>query len=128
MNTTESCWNSPNVEYYEIDGEQWRRRTIFYLRASGYSKAKYDAEKMRKKKFSLTKNEFDSLVAQPCVHCGYHNSERVGIDRIDNYGDYTVENCQPSCTTCNMMRRNVSVDEFYAKVGKVALRNCATNL
>jgi hypothetical protein len=54
----------------------------------------------RKLEFTLTLNEFKSLVIQPCFFCGEHDKPG-GVDRWDNTVGYVSENCRPCCSRCN---------------------------
>jgi hypothetical protein len=56
--------------------------------------------------FSLTREEFDALVAQPCVYGGGHPKDgiRIGIDRKVNTKGYDKENCVPCCYFHNLVK------------------------
>lgn len=123
VHTTESSWNSESVEFYNIGETRWKRRFVLYQKAKGYSCSKYDAERKRDKEFHLTPLAFDSIVRSPCVHCGYFSETRIGVDRINNDEHYALSNCQPSCTTCNFFRRNMSNSSFYTMVRGVFRRH-----
>jgi len=88
--------------------------------------------------FNLTLEEFNSLITQPCHYCGQEpevlnggslsdrrdksqpNLYTNGIDRIDSTKGYTVENCVPCCSKCNLMKNTYSVDEFLNHVKKIS--------
>lgn len=42
-----------------------------------------------------------------------------GIDRIDSTMGYTINNCVPCCSNCNMFKNDLSVDEFLNHVNKI---------
>ena len=73
---------------------------------------------------SRTKDEatFDQLVKQPCTFCGLQEDEYIGIDRINNDPSigYVQGNVQACCTTCNMMRQGVNVNDFLKMAMNVA--------
>lgn len=52
--------------------------------------------------FTLSKEEFESLVVQPCTYCGAE--EPIGLDRMNSRGPYSLENVVPACTFCNTLR------------------------
>lgn len=81
----------------------------------------------RNLEFNLTKKDFKNIINKNCYYCNaepvesasskiYNNSNTVvkhnGIDRIDNNLGYYVDNCVSCCTTCNMMKKKLSVDDF----------------
>ena len=63
--------------------------------------------KQRGLSFSLTLDQFEKLVAEPCQHCG-ENFEPRGVDRIDSRIGYvqnaSVKNCQALCWPCNQLK------------------------
>jgi hypothetical protein len=66
--------------------------------------------------FRLSLSEFISLIKQPCYYCTTEtDNDFMGIDRVDNNGDYSLENCVTCCTTCNRMKYSYSVQEFVNK-------------
>lgn len=101
-----------------------------------YLSTQKNAEK-RGHEMLLTKEEFESLISQNCFYCGsppkpasetaiknkgnpkqptfYYN----GIDRVDSTKNYTIDNCVPCCSTCNYMKRILSIDEFKNQIIKI---------
>ena len=79
--------------------------------------AKYANEaEPRGKRFELSKEFFNNLVAQDCYYCGVNpQTYNVGLDRVDSSGHYTERNVVPSCGPCNFMKRDASQDLFIAK-------------
>jgi len=71
-------------------------------------------------------DKFCKIVLNPCVYCG-ENKKRIGIDRIDNTKGYTIENSAPCCTTCNMMKKVMTVEEFIAHIRKIHDFNIINN-
>lgn len=67
---------------------------------------------------SLTLEDFEKIVSKPCAYCG-ENEKRIGIDRIDNTKGYTIENSNPCCTICNMMKKTMTVSEFISHIKKI---------
>jgi 5-methylcytosine-specific restriction endonuclease McrA len=84
--------------------------------------------------FELTEEEFMALVVQPCHYCGSPPSNvkpsraarspeaffvHGGVDRVDPYKGYTVDNVVPCCTECNIGKKRLTGDEFIAWAHKV---------
>ncbi len=67
--------------------------------------------------FLLTKNEFQSLVSQPCHYCATPAAK--GIDRVDNDQGYIQGNVVPACITCNHAKKSTTVDEFRGQVDAI---------
>jgi 5-methylcytosine-specific restriction endonuclease McrA len=89
--------------------------------------------------FLLEDDTFISLLHENCFYCGAEPYDDVcirargtvylredeaiklgGIDRLDSALGYTVENCVPACTACNIAKGKRSVPEFVAWVLRVA--------
>lgn len=71
--------------------------------------------------FSLTFGEFEKLVTQDCSNCGRDQlrvkNEKMypgltGIDRIDNNGGYTLDNCSSFCFRCNKYKSDEKMESF----------------
>ncbi len=71
--------------------------------------------------FQLTKDEFKKLIAESCHYCGLEQAR--GIDRKDNKGGYTTENCLPCCKTCNRMKWTSGYEEFLDKCAAIAMKH-----
>ena len=84
---------------------------------------RHDA-KRKQRAFEITKEAYDELVNQPCVYCRRDITEtnRSGIDRIDNDLGYVSGNMQPCCSECNVMRGALTVDAFLEKASRIAAR------
>jgi hypothetical protein len=71
----------------------------------------------RNLKFDLTRDEFTNIVTKPCNYCGTNIENEVnGIDRIDSCIGYTKENSVPACETCNVMKNDLSLEEFIEHI------------
>jgi hypothetical protein len=83
---------------------------------------------------NLSLENFSKLIIQNCYYCGeppkqvtYGKNKIVkdrtfmknGIDRIDSNGNYDVNNCVPCCKICNMMKSNLTKDDFLNHIKKI---------
>lgn len=71
----------------------------------------------RKLEFNITLEDVIKLVNSNCFYCNDVNSK--GIDRVDNNIGYNTDNIVPCCTTCNMMKKNLSLDVFLQTITKI---------
>lgn len=80
--------------------------------------------------FSLTKEQFIDITSGNCYFCSTPPSPMTrnhikgiylcnGIDRIDSFLGYTMENCKPCCSECNYLKGNRSNEEFISRVRKI---------
>lgn len=94
--------------------------------------------------FKLNLNEFEVLCSLPCVYCGIEPSNQTrkrypknhkhhageprpykpfvysGIDRVNNDIGYIYSNCVPCCKTCNYAKSNLTSEEFFAWIDRIA--------
>lgn len=70
-------------------------------------------------RFELTVEQFDGIKAHSCVFCG--DSRKIGIDRIDSSDHYHVDNCQPCCGVCNLMKFTHDGEFFLRHIRKILL-------
>lgn len=71
--------------------------------------------------FELNIEEFKSLVNQPCFYCNtYNKNESIGIDRIYSDLGYCIQNCVSCCRICNMMKSDMTPNEFIERIEKIA--------
>lgn len=83
-------------------------RYLYYLKRA-------NAKKMA---FEFTVEQFEELCSKDCVYCG---DSAYGLDRIDSKRGYTLDNCVPSCTACNMMKYTHSTNAFLKHVAKIQM-------
>ena len=70
--------------------------------------------------FELTIKQFNEIVSKPCTYCG--NSSN-GVDRLDSLKGYSLDNSQPCCSMCNMMKYIHSQEVFLSHVAKIYEHN-----
>lgn len=95
-----------------------RRRELndpMRLQKLAYEKAK-EASLKRGKDWELSISEYFKLTASPCLFCGCELTWKTGsilLDRIDNSRGYYLDNVNPCCGDCNMIRgTQLTVDEM----------------
>lgn len=88
---------------------------------SKYSEYIYSA-KIRGIDFNLTVGEFENITNKPCHYCDGYSIDRNprskgnGIDRKDSHVGYIIENCVPSCATCNFIKNKMPYDDFITYI------------
>lgn len=84
-----------------------------------YRDYKYSS-RVRNLVFELTEDEFINLKKQPCKYCGEYYKDFInGIDRVDNNEGYSRNNCIPCCRTCNIMKSNLTKEDFLNHCKKI---------
>jgi hypothetical protein len=85
--------------------------------------------------FRLTPDQFAKLVEGDCHYCGakprYKAADRCetnGIDRSDSKIGYELDNCVSCCTTCNLAKRDMRLDDFQEWLKQVSLHRSKANL
>ena len=115
-----------NKPEFRAKRREWNRKwrhanPDFYVKPS-YRFAILKAKcKHRNIQMSLTLEEYTQLTdAKPCHYCGcFSVSGGSGLDRVDNRYGYAVENCVACCYRCNVMKADLSLEEFYAQVERI---------
>ena len=89
------------------------------------------AAKKRGYGFYLLQKEFESLIKKNCFYCGCEpinkyrgyvrdfNFKFNGIDRVDNSLGYEIENCVSCCSTCNNMKKQMTVEQFLSHIRSI---------
>lgn len=89
----------------------------------------------RNLEFSLTKEEFETMLDGNCFYCGdapkniWKRTETAstriynGIDRMDSKKGYVKDNCVTCCYICNTGKMDNSYDDFMNMVKKIYERN-----
>ena len=71
--------------------------------------------KTRAISFDLTMEEFLTYWQADCSYCK-RPIPTVGIDRIDSDIGYTLANCVPCCTICNLMKSDHSLEDWQTNM------------
>lgn len=67
--------------------------------------------------FELTVEQFNQIRAHNCVFCG--SSNKIGVDRINSREGYVMDNCQPACGRCNIMKFTLDEEDFLQHILKI---------
>ena len=51
---------------------------------------------------------------KPCFYCNT-DIQTIGLDRVDNFKGYTIDNIVSCCTDCNTMKMSKNKNEFIQK-------------
>jgi len=68
----------------------------------------------------LSGEQLVRLLKQKCSYCNAAPNPINGIDRINNALGYVESNVTTACRTCNLAKRDMSLDEFKAWIGRAA--------
>ena len=71
----------------------------------------------RGKTVELQRHEFARILRQQCFYCS--STERIGVDRVQNDGHYTLANSVPCCASCNYMKGGMRLREFAEHAHRV---------
>lgn len=74
--------------------------------------------KRRKIEWDLTFYEFMAFWQIPCYYCGIE-IKTIGLDRADPKKGYTSKNIVACCETCNIMKRDYTMEEFLININKI---------
>lgn len=85
-----------------------------------YKSLKYNTSKKRRDiEFKLEKEDCIKIWDENCVFC--NTDENIGIDRIDPELGYIIDNVQPCCYTCNIMKGTKFNNDKFLSVIKYIL-------
>lgn len=79
--------------------------------------------KMKNLEFTLSDDEFISLVTSDCAYCGkdwksetrrVHNNtiKMLTVDRVNSKLGYSSDNCVSACKRCNTIKMDIPYDEW----------------
>jgi len=98
-----------------------KKRELYDVKIQNYK----CGAKNRNLNFNLTDEKCIELFNKSCYYCSLENTDEKinGIDRIDSNNHYTIENCVPCCTQCNLMKNNKDQDVFIDLCEHIATYN-----
>jgi hypothetical protein len=68
----------------------------------------------------LTFDQVKDILSYKCRYCGNHNSNKIGMDRIDPNKGYIIKNVVPCCKICNFIKWTLPLDNFISQCKKIA--------
>lgn len=80
-------------------------------------KAYYKRAMYKGLSFELSEEQFSNIINMNCVYC--NSPAPNGVDRKDNAKGYTLDNAQPCCTLCNLIKRNMPEKDFLTHIKKI---------
>ena len=96
---------------------QKKRRTGWGMPSTRYALKRVEAVKAGHP-FLLTREEFGRYWGMPCHYSGAE-IETIGLDRVDSYGPYSVENTVPCCWLCNVWKQALTMEQFRAHLDRL---------
>lgn len=95
-----------------------------------------NSAKHRNIPFYLNKDEIIKLIHKPCYYCGsidiniYRHKTTGeeyrynGIDRVDSFKAYSIDNVVPCCIKCNISKQQMTMVEYIDHCEKVIKHIC----
>lgn len=96
--------------------DKYNRQRKVKTPEKSYSQYKFSAKK-KNRDFVITFEQFLHLRNSTCQYCG--NVGNNGLDRVDSSKGYTLDNVVSCCTTCNVMKNTLSVEQFKQHLHKI---------
>lgn len=83
-----------------------------------FTEARNKAITKRKLTWTLTFEEYEQLIQEPCIYCrnelAAQSKRAVGLDRLDNTRGYESDNVASCCFICNTIKNDfLTVEETY---------------
>lgn len=112
-----------NKLYYQDHKNEIRERTNKHRWTLNgqYHEYKKSAKK-RNLDFELTQSDCEQFYNKCCYYCGELYTG-LGMDRVDNNIGYKLGNILSCCYTCNLMKRTLSVSNFFEHIKKILLHH-----
>lgn len=104
------------IDFFTTWKEHYGRNT-----KQNYKTFKHGAEIKRNIAVKISEEEWCTLIKQPCYYCGYTHTNGIGLDRVDNsIREYSLSNVKPCCGSCNLMKGELSYQDFLDKTKQIA--------
>ena len=116
------CYRMEGIPVAEETVEKWK--TTYLSRTIPSYRTYQKSANARNLVFSLTEDQFARILEGPCYLCGLAVSEtnRNGIDRVNNQQGYLLENAKACCGHCNLLKKTMELAELYRIASKVTER------
>lgn len=117
------CFRKYFREHLMSEESKERERRLDVLRHRANPLIKYNSIKSstryRKKSFNISYKDFlEKFWNKPCHYCG-DIIDGGGIDRVDSSVGYEIDNCVPCCGTCNRLKMNLTLSDFFSQINKI---------
>ncbi len=127
-----SCCSDANRLWWKKSKDKIRHVRQQYEKDTQYSKryrttieGRYNllkgSAKRRAIDFTLSKEEFALLWAQPCTYCG-DELDITRLDRVDNNQGYIAGNVVQCCVRCNTWKSNLPIEDFLARCALIVAK------
>jgi|SRR5208282_1772381 len=122
-NTCATCWQQHYIDPVRgtIQEKDRERRTK--------PKARFITMQRRAKKSSLeitiTFEEYQKLIILSCHYCNNklgNNLTGGGLDRVDSFKGYIINNVVPCCTFCNTIKWNLLSHDEMIKIAALIIK------
>jgi hypothetical protein len=77
--------------------------------------------KKRQIEFLLTLEQFLVFWQKDCYYCGI-KIKTIGLDRVNSFNGYKIDNIVPCCSKCNYSKLKMSKEEYINHCKKIAER------
>lgn len=124
-----TAWRKRNPEKVYASKLRWMKSPNGKASARAYYKKSplglfslyKKSAKKRGLSFTITYDQFVSLIFQACLYCGHKpiSPDRNGLDRVDNELGYEIDNVVPCCHPCNSMKGKRTVDDFVSRCNRI---------
>lgn len=114
----QACNNCEGSLYGQRTKERYQK--IYGCEGDEYENKHHDSEriqkfisgaKQRNLSYSLSEEEAIKLLHGECYYCGQSHAD--GIDRVDSLKGYSIDNCVPCCSICNIMKNKFDTQTFF---------------
>ena len=100
------------------------RKSIRYNWYKGYNHGRFigarDKAKRKNKIWTLTEDQYFSIISKPCEYCGFElRNSGIGLDRMDSKYGYTLENVCSSCLECNQAKSDYFTYNEMKRIGEI---------
>lgn len=97
-------------------------RRLYIKTPKGRLNSTKSSARTRKIEYHLKDEEALTILNQKCFYCG--SSDSVGIDRMDSFKGYTLDNSTACCSMCNYMKNVYTKEQFIGQCVKIANNQC----
>lgn len=103
--------NKEFAEKRKKTAKSWRERNRLKVMLNNY----ISIDEKKGMTCTLTQSDLERITSMPCHYCG--DTNRIGIDRINNKMPHTAENSLPCCVECNVARSDHFTTEEMMIIG-----------